>query len=129
MSAIDYRARVKRGAVFLDDLRPGWERVINLDHLELADSCRCVLGQLFGHYLTGLAVVVKTGISIGLAEMHSYELGFNVPASEMHDRRAPTPYRELDELWISEIEARLRPAQPVAVELPAVAECLELQPA
>lgn len=127
MTQIDYAARVRRGAKFLDDLRPGWAGEINLVHLSLEDSCQCVLGQLYGHYITGIAVLVKAGFPFLMAEINANQLGFNVPASERFDWRDPSPYRELDELWIAEIHARLMPAPPV--ELPALSMALELQPA
>lgn len=40
-------ARVARGAAWLDQNEPGWERRVDLAKLELQDSCRCVLGQVF----------------------------------------------------------------------------------
>lgn len=43
-------ARVARGAAWLDENHPGWERRIDLADLQLSSSCRCVLGQLFGDF-------------------------------------------------------------------------------
>jgi hypothetical protein len=36
---------VLRGAAFLDSTLPGWDKKIDLDKLNLSDSCNCVLGQ------------------------------------------------------------------------------------
>lgn len=41
------RTRVKAGAAYLDVTQPGWYRTLDVEHLDLADECRCVLGQLF----------------------------------------------------------------------------------
>jgi hypothetical protein len=38
---------VERGALFLDEVRPGWATRIDPDTLDLASSCDCVLGQLY----------------------------------------------------------------------------------
>ena len=45
--------RVERGAALLDEKRPGWLDLIDLDRLSIASACRCVLGQI-GGYLTEL---------------------------------------------------------------------------
>lgn len=37
---------VARGAALLDSKLPGWADQIDLDTLEMASGCRCVLGQL-----------------------------------------------------------------------------------
>lgn len=36
---------VLRGAAFLDEHLPGWDKKIKLDMLDLGNSCNCVLGQ------------------------------------------------------------------------------------
>ena len=38
--------RVERGAELLDEKRPGWVDIIDLDALDLADGCACIGGQL-----------------------------------------------------------------------------------
>jgi len=42
---------VERGAALLDERKPGWDRKIDLDTLNLADGCNCVLGQVYGDRL------------------------------------------------------------------------------
>jgi hypothetical protein len=49
------KERVKAGAALLDREEPGWEQRINLETLNLEESCCCVLGQLFQGYSTGVA--------------------------------------------------------------------------
>jgi hypothetical protein len=39
---------VEAGAAFLDKRRPGWDRLIDLDTLDMGDPRNCVLGQLYG---------------------------------------------------------------------------------
>jgi hypothetical protein len=39
--------RVARGAALLDEREPGWWKRIDLGKLDLASTCRCVLGQLW----------------------------------------------------------------------------------
>jgi hypothetical protein len=51
MTTID--DRVSAGAKWLDSNRPGWWQRIDLETLDLGDSCRCVLGQLYGDFADG----------------------------------------------------------------------------
>lgn len=47
MSTIE--ERVARGAAWLDDVLPDWWKTheIDLDSLDMSDSCQCVIGQLY----------------------------------------------------------------------------------
>lgn len=46
-------AAVVRGAAFLDRVIPGWEREVEIKSLDLGDTCRCVLGQVFASMAAG----------------------------------------------------------------------------
>ncbi len=54
ISVDEVRARVQRGAEYLDDVDPGWHRRIDAETLELEDGRHCVLGQLHGEFQLGL---------------------------------------------------------------------------
>jgi hypothetical protein len=47
-------SRVLRGAMVLDEHAPGWHQRIDLEKLDISSPFRCVLGQVFGHYIEGL---------------------------------------------------------------------------
>lgn len=49
MTMITERAAVKKGALLLDKILPGWHRQVNLDELQMSSGAQCMLGQLFGH--------------------------------------------------------------------------------
>jgi hypothetical protein len=52
------RSHVERGAQLLDEAGPHeWREQVNLERLNLALASRCVLGQVFGDYHTGLQVL------------------------------------------------------------------------
>ena len=40
------KRRVKRGAEYLDEVRPGWAHEIDIKTLEMANYSLCILGQL-----------------------------------------------------------------------------------
>ena len=42
-----YRDRVARGARRLDKIEPGWFKRIDLNHLNMASPCNCIVGQLY----------------------------------------------------------------------------------
>jgi len=50
-------AAVARGAGMLDQLCPGWPDRLDLDRLDLGDTARCLLGQLYGSYDLALGVL------------------------------------------------------------------------
>jgi hypothetical protein len=43
--------KVRRGAAYLDRVRPGWQWRVNPSTINLVSPTDCVLGQTFGYYL------------------------------------------------------------------------------
>jgi hypothetical protein len=41
------RERIEKGAAWLDSVKPTWRDLIDIDSLDLGDTERCVLGQVF----------------------------------------------------------------------------------
>ena len=89
--------KVADSAAELDRLRPGWAREINVEILDIASECKCVLGQLFG------------------GERYSFSNGFDW-FNLATDRQGPilwggffTNWNNdlMNELWAKEIEDRL----------------------
>lgn len=81
--------RIKRGVAALDELKGiEWPRRINLTRLYLGSCTRCVLGQLFGEFETGVKALNKP-------DFDADELGFD---------RQYEGYQELTEAWQQEIE-------------------------
>lgn len=107
-------ARVARGAAWLDSVHPGWERRIDLASLDLADGCRCVLGQLATAAvrlpLTGFSAVLDV-IEAALAydfeadydhsDHWAYAHGFLVGGPD-----DPAVWAALDDAWIALIKER-----------------------
>lgn len=54
----DLKVAAKQGALHLDNIRPGWFVEVDLSNLDLGNCYRCVLGQLWGFYASGLMYVV-----------------------------------------------------------------------
>lgn len=58
--------RVERGATLLDEHMPGWEGRIDLERLNLASACDCVVGQLLGSYrYVYVDLYIKSGTTYG----------------------------------------------------------------
>lgn len=49
--------QVAAGVSYLDERLPGWRKLVDPNALDLKSSCGCVLGQVFGDYDKGLAVL------------------------------------------------------------------------
>jgi hypothetical protein len=95
--------RVEAGAAWLDENMPGWVDVIDLDTLDLASGCSCVLGQLAADVQQGAGYGAFRGREakhLGLPYLTSFEaerLGFVNSKNE---------YDELNELWTALISRR-----------------------
>ena len=60
-------SRIEQGAAMLDRRKPGWEKDLNLDTLEMVDCQFCVLGQLYGSYEGG-----KTALGLHEGTAHGF---------------------------------------------------------
>ena len=87
--------KVKLGAKKLDTYYPGWYRQINTGRLDMGNVCKCILGQLYTHYLTGLKMV---NLISAKHPRKALNLGFR-GANENENI-------ELKKYWIEEIKKR-----------------------
>ena len=91
--------RVAAGAAWLDENQPGWWQRIDLGELNLASSCRCVLGQLAPPEITEDDRGTWTAILYHFALLDSdIRLGFNVSPGDSWD--------DLTDEWAGLIERR-----------------------
>ncbi len=52
--AVEIRKNVARGAEMLDRFYPDWHKHVDLDTLDMFDTRRCVLAQLYGTFRMGM---------------------------------------------------------------------------
>lgn len=111
------RARVARGAAWLDKVMPGWIRKIKLTDLQLADGRRCVLGQLTPAFAKKCPDVRARARSIGnsfstvidglkISEYQAARMGFT---TFRPTHRSNYRWALLDQFWKDEIRARRAP--------------------
>ncbi len=81
--------RAAAGATFLDEKRPDWFTLIDIEDLDIASSTRCICGQLYGQYQEGL---------LALNVEHPSELGFTIGESR----------QGINEAWTYEVITRRR---------------------
>ena len=101
--------RVGKGAAWLDQDSPGWERAIDLGALEIMSCTDCILGQVYAHltYLEPLddaGIPTTTGYHIGRERMRvqnldPYDHGFTASG---HQNRA-----DVEAAWARAIAHRL----------------------
>lgn len=90
-------ARVAAGAAWLDENRPGWEGSIDLETLDMQNSCRCILGQLDGDFYDALArMCFSEKVRGAWSVAHGFEPGWD------------DPWSALDEAWISLVKVKER---------------------
>ena len=110
-----YEEQVARGAALLDERKPGWHRQINLERLDMANPCLCVLGQVFAEaarhgqdgYEAGYISLWRKDIPNyggGLAAEHGFTLDFDLDTSLTVTRRLR--WIGLQVAWIAEIRKR-----------------------
>jgi hypothetical protein len=92
--------RVAAGAGLLDHRQPRWWRQVDPDRLDLADPALDVLGQLYGQFEVGLAI---------LGEPDPVACGFDLDASD-----ADTDYPALTGAWQQAIGQRRAADPPTA---------------
>lgn len=61
--------RVRAGIAFLNVVKPGWKKEIDLKRLDLSSGNTCMIGELYGDYDEG---IITLGIENNTAEV----LGF-----------------------------------------------------
>lgn len=90
--------RVARGAAQLDGVRPGWEKQIDLEVLDIGSGLDCVWGQVFGSYTKGLHV-------LGLDDKEAERLGTTLtdPQYAMGESR----WVALTQAWARQVRKRL----------------------
>lgn len=87
MSVQPRSKRVCLGFRLLTNHLPDWQNNIDLGSLDLNDSGTCILGQLYGSFQNGAAILGlcwKTSISVGLVPLDELDaahlLGFWIQA-------------------------------------------------
>lgn len=99
---ISLKARVKRGAAFLDRIHPGWREHVDTSRLNLVSPHSCVLGQVYR--------VVKPGQPTGWSNVKDHFKPL-LPAYNFGDRWAEMfgfdatmdEVTYLEDLWVKNI--------------------------
>jgi hypothetical protein len=97
-STIDQR--VQAGMAFLDQHEPGWTASIDLDQLDMSRCDRCVLGQVYGDYGTGLTECDRLSVEPYFSTIaHGFSTGVD-------DDDSLYEYEDLTTAWRTAISAR-----------------------
>lgn len=111
---MDLEVCAKQGAVWLDQVSPGWAEVIDLDDLNMESPVSCVLGQMYGgRYGHGiLALAEELGVDVyaddGNADPRKCDEvavggGFNAPYDAVDPEAT---FDRLNEAWMHLIGER-----------------------
>lgn len=102
------RPNVERGARWLDEVKPGWVDLIDLDTLNLEDPCFCICGQAFFAEASAHSIDSYDGFAVAErllrdAGSHAADYGFG---DAVEGVVSADVWRALDELWVELIRAR-----------------------
>lgn len=106
MEPREYPTCVKRAILILDEFDPGWWRSIRPSRLDLRSGTECVLGQRFGHFMTGVYSLIDRGALLqandtGFVNDLLFILGRSRnPYDAFFDTRRHAP------AWIAEVRRR-----------------------
>ncbi len=103
MSAPTAHELVAKGAALLDEKLPGWADQIDLDSLEMSDTCLCVLGQI-GKDRVNLDKLSWDGP--GTTDYYGVRNLLKVRASDFGFDAEPASFVELQDAWKGAIVAR-----------------------
>ncbi|HYE80030.1 MAG TPA: hypothetical protein VEI97_18785 [bacterium] len=111
------RERVARGAALLDEQAPGWAEKVNVGWLDMSYATRCVLGQLYGNYDAGMAVLFPVlGRFVFTRAWKGQAYGFFLYGPK-YGAVTEANYRALQEAWVEAIADRVcAPLSDEAVE-------------
>ena len=90
------RPEVRRGAEWRDEVRPGWDREINLAELNLQSCAKCVVGQLWPEVHDYSGVEPPLGVPAP-ARYYDEEYGFDIVGVKPITYR--DEYAKLSEEW------------------------------
>lgn len=104
------RARVAKGAAYLDTKWAEWFEHLCTDRLDMGDPCNCVLGQMTGDYNEAIGKLwpqrrFLTRLIGDTPGDKAEALGFDVADSDF-DLERRTDYRRLQDAWIEAIADR-----------------------
>lgn len=87
-----------KGADLLDEDRPGWATMIDLDTLDVSDLANCPLGQVYGQFTSSL---YRLGIDPSLASEFGFDLSGRSSREEEDEQ-----FTHLTRAWTEEILSR-----------------------
>lgn len=70
--------RVARGALLLDDQRPGWALIVDPGTIDILSASRCVVGQVYGDYVDGF-LTLAPHMTLGGPLTEGFAYGFVAP--------------------------------------------------
>ncbi len=112
---LESERNVERGASFLDEKIPGWEKAIELEHLHMGSTEECILGQLWmqtnifphthGDYGDAVDELLEG------SETRSEQNGFTLTFEWTEDMveagiGSPPLWDMLAQLWVIQVRAR-----------------------
>jgi hypothetical protein len=101
-----YDHRVKKGAILLDQVVPGWFDLIDTDLLDMTSDTKDILGQIYGDFKHGFWIITRPLPSDQLfsAADHGFTLYDNEQDTRVDDRDLIIGrFKVLEALWKQEI--------------------------
>lgn len=96
--------RVSAGIALLDEKKPGWASLVDLESLDMASTSWCILGQVFDGYTIACDFLGISHTKIpGYRDMQA-RCGFDASAEAYGNACETTDFLNLQEEWAQRIE-------------------------
>jgi hypothetical protein len=103
------RQEIEAGSALLDEKASGWIERINLELLDLSNTCDCVVGQLFPNisYLNALEVLFGKDSDENDVVAMSRGCGFSIDCYGLSFQKRDALYSQLTQEWKEYIRERI----------------------
>jgi hypothetical protein len=91
---MNVKKRVARGVALMDEVKPGWDRRINLARLDIGCANNCIVGQVFGHFNKG-----SVEHHLGLRYRETPRYGFAGRLRTFGEKKMFAEWEELTREW------------------------------
>jgi hypothetical protein len=108
MMSSSVEACAARGAALLDKKRPYWAELVSVTSLDMTNTGKCVLGQVYGHYAEGLRDLFGDAAQdMELSDYHGFSaFGATVVCTVVMSDAHRATWDELGHAWRAEIARR-----------------------
>lgn len=105
---MEIKEAAARGARLLDDIKPGWYKLIDLGQLDMGNCYRCILGQVYGDYDRAIGLWPEAADLTTVLPIEMILPNDRIDFAVDHGFSLPShyPWEGLADAWAAEVKHR-----------------------